>query len=425
MKISIIGTGYVGLTTSVGLASKGHDVICLDIDRKKVDKINSGITPIFEEGMEGLLKQILEKKKLMATTDTRFAILNSDVSFIAVGTPSNDDGSMNLDYIKKASGDVGAVLKNKDSYHVFAVKSTVVPGTTEEIVKREIEKVSGKKAGKDFGLCMCPEFLKEGVALKDFLSPNRVVIGELDKKSGDVLEEIFKDFNSPVLRTQIKTAELIKYASNALLATKISFSNEIGNLCKKLGLDVYDVMKGVGMDDRINEKFLNAGCGYGGSCFPKDVKAIIKKAEEAGCTPKLLYAVEEVNEQQKKRIVEMAEEKLGDLSGKNFGLLGLAFKPGTDDIREGPALVIIRELLKRGCVIHAHDPKAMKNMRKVFPDINYHETPEDVLKNCEICGIVTDWPEFRDIDLGHFKNKQVFEGRKILKDGIVKEGICW
>lgn len=415
----------MGLTASVGLASKGHDVICLDIDQKKVDMINSGKSPIFEEGMEELLEDVLKKKKLRATTDVKETIKNSEVSFIAVGTPSRKDGSINLDYIRSASSNSGKVLKEKESYHVFVVKSTVVPGTTEDVVKKEIEKYSGKRAGKDFGLCMCPEFLKEGMALKDFLKPNRIVIGELDRRSGEKIESIFKDFGSPILRTQIKTAELIKYASNALLATKISFSNEIGNLCKKLGLDVYDVMDGVGMDDRICRKFLDAGCGYGGSCFPKDVQAIIRKSEECGNVPILLKAVEKVNELQKKRLVELVEERLGNILGKKVGLLGLAFKPGTDDIRESPAIVIINELLRRNCEVYVHDPKAMENMKEMFPNINYCHTPEEVLEKSEICKIVTDWPEYGKIDPKHFEGKHIFEGRKILGDGIKKEGICW
>ncbi|UCC91297.1 MAG: UDP-glucose/GDP-mannose dehydrogenase family protein, partial [Candidatus Aenigmatarchaeota archaeon] len=250
MNISIIGTGYVGLSTGVGFAVKGNEVVCVDIDKEKVEQINKGISPIYEPLLDDYLKKVLKEGKFRVTTDLREAIEGTEVSFISVGTPSREDGSIDLKYIEEVSKQIGEVLKGKNEYHVVVVKSTVVSGTTENVVLKNLEKFSGKKAG-EIGVCMNPEFLKEGKAMEDFLKPDRVVIGSIDKKSGDVIERLYKNFNAPILRTDLKTAEMIKYASNALLATKISFSNEIGNICKKLGIDVNEVMKGVGLDSRI------------------------------------------------------------------------------------------------------------------------------------------------------------------------------
>ena len=281
MNISIIGTGYVGLTTGVGFAVKRNEVSCVDIDEKKVGRINLGDSPIYEPLLDDYLKRVLDQRRFKASTDLKSAVMNSEVSFISVGTPSGKDCKIDLKFIDQVSKDIGDVLKTKDSYHVIVVKSTVVPETTEKVVLKNLEERSGKKAGDDFGVCMNPEFLREGVAMEDFLNPDRVVIGSIDKKSGDVIEKLYENFKAPILRTNLKTAEMIKYAANSLLATKISFTNEVGNICKKIGIDVNEVMKGVGLDHRISDKFLNAGCGYGGSCFPKDVEALIGKGKES------------------------------------------------------------------------------------------------------------------------------------------------
>jgi len=430
MKISMIGTGYVGLATGVGFAVKGNEVTCVDIDQRKVGQINSGVSPIYEPLLEDYLKKVLKNKKLFATTDFSGAVEKTEVSFISVGTPSREDGSIDLKYVESASRQIGEVLKKKREYHVVVVKSTVVPGTTEDVVLKSIEKASGKKAGKDFGLCMNPEFLKEGKAIEDFLSPDRIVIGSLDKRSGDLVEKLYANFKTPILRTDIRTAEMIKYASNAFLATKISFANEVGNICKKMGIDVYEVMKGVGLDKRISPHFLNAGSGYGGSCFPKDVEALIHRAKEIGYEPKLLEEVQDLNRRQKVRIVEQLERKAGNLKGKTVCVLGLAFKPDSDDIREASSISIINELLRRGAKVKAYDPKATESMRKLFPDIEYAKSAQDALSGSDACLVVTEWGEFKrltDSDFSKMKRKIILEGRRILDRSRVKnfDGLCW
>ncbi len=430
MKISMIGTGYVGLSTGVGFAVKGNEVICVDIDQRKVEQINRGVSPIYEPLLEDYLKKVLKNKKLVATIDFAGAVEKTEISFISVGTPSREDGSIDLKYVESASRQIGEVLRRKKAYHVIVVKSTVVPGTTEDVVLKNIERASGKKAGKDFGLCMNPEFLKEGKAIEDFLNPDRIVIGSLDKRSGDVAEKLYANFKAPRLRTDIKTAEMIKYASNAFLATKISFANEIGNICKKLGIDVYDVMKGVGLDKRISPHFLNAGAGYGGSCFPKDVEALIAKANELGYEPKLLEEVHDLNKKQKVRLVEQLESKMGSLKNKTVCVLGLAFKPDSDDIREASSISIISELLRKGAKVKAYDPMAAENMRRVFPDIEYAKSAQDALSGSDACVVATEWNEFKrlsDRDFARMKGKIILEGRRILdRTKVTKfDGLCW
>jgi UDPglucose 6-dehydrogenase len=430
MKISIIGTGYVGLSTGVGFAVKGNEVVCVDINKGKVEKINQGVSPIYEPLLDDYLKRVLKEGKFRATTDLKGAIEGTGVSFISVGTPSREDGSIDLKYIEEVSKQIGEVLRNKKEYHVVVVKSTVVPETTEKVVIPNLEKSSGKKAGANFGVCMNPEFLKEGKAMEDFLKPDRVVIGSIDRRSGDVIEKLYKNFQSPMLRTDLKTAEMIKYASNALLATKISFSNEIGNVCKKLGIDVNDVMKGVGLDSRISGKFLNAGCGYGGSCFPKDVDALIWKAKDIGYEPKLLQEVHDLNLRQKVLIVDQLEGKIGGLEGKTIAILGLAFKPDSDDIREASSVSIISKLLEKGAKVKAYDPKAKENMKRIFPGITYMSNARNTLKDSDACIVLTEWKEFSDLREDDFKtmrSKVIIEGRRALDRGKVCdfEGICW
>jgi UDPglucose 6-dehydrogenase len=429
-KISIVGAGYVGLSTGVGFAKKGHSVICVDIDEKKIESINRGHPPIYEPGMADGLKEAVTGGRLRATADLKGAIMDSDVTFVSVPTPQSDDGSADLSYIRKAAEDIGSVLREKGGYHVVVVKSTVVPGTTEGTVLPALENGSGKKAGSGFGLCMNPEFLREGRALEDFLDPDRVVIGSLDSRAGDVVEGVYNGFDAPVLRTAVKTAEMIKYASNALLATKISFSNEIGNICKELGIDVYDVMKGVGMDGRLSPSFLQAGTGFGGSCFPKDVAAIAAKGRELGQETRILSAVLDVNKSQRQRIVGLLEKKAGGLEGKRVAVLGLAFKPHSDDVREAPSIDIIRMLNERDAHVSAYDPKAMGGMKAVHPGIEYCDKPADCLKAADACLILTDWSEFKGLsekDFDAMNAKVIIEGRKVLNPGSVKcfEGICW
>ncbi len=429
MKISVIGTGYVGLVTGTCFAEAGNDVTLVDIIQEKVDKINRGVTPIYEEGLEDMLKSNLERKRLRATLDIREAILGSEVTFISVGTPSKEDGSIDLKYIEQAARDIGAVLKDKEGYHVVVVKSTVVPGTTEDVVTPAIEEASGKKAGEGFGVCMNPEFLKEGKAVEDFMKPDRIVIGQLDERSGDVINRLYGSFNAPIIRTTTRTAEMIKYAANAFLAAKIGMINEIGNLCKRLGIDTNEVANGIGHDTRIGHQFLRSGIGFGGSCFPKDVKALIAKSRETGYEPVILDHIIKMNEMQPLQIFELLKRKMPQLSGKTIAVLGLAFKADTDDIRESPALKIVDALLKEGAGIRAYDPKAMDSFRKEFPGITYCGSAAEAISGSDACLILTDWKEFdfSDKDFESMSNKLILEGRKILKKEKVPlvEGVCW
>ncbi|MEM4347001.1 MAG: UDP-glucose/GDP-mannose dehydrogenase family protein [Candidatus Altiarchaeota archaeon] len=425
MNIAVIGAGYVGLITAAGFAEKGHRVFCVDIDKRKIELINEKKAPIYEKGLQEILENRIGKN-LFATLNLSEAILNSDITFICVGTPTDKDGSSDLKYVKKVSADIAKNLKEK-TYHVVVVKSTVVPGTTENIVKPIIEKISGKICKKDFGLVMNPEFLREGIALDDFLKPDRIVIGSIDKKSGDIVEDLYKDFNSKIFRTDIKTAEMIKYASNAFLATKISFINEIGNICKKLGIDTYDVAKGISLDHRISPYFLNAGLGFGGSCFPKDLKALIHEAKKVNYNPELLSSVMKVNSKQPYKLIELAKKKVKNFSGKKVAVLGLAFKADTDDIRESQSIPVIKILLKEKAKISAYDPKAMINMKKIFSNIQYANSAEEALKDADIALILTDWKEFENLDFSVMKNKIVVDGRNIVrnKEGIDYEGLAW
>ena len=427
MRVSIIGSGYVGMITGMGFAKLGNEVVFVDVDEEKVRMINEGRPPIYEEGLEELMRE--HRGRYRATTDYREAVMNSDVTFICVGTPSREDGSIDLRFIESASREIGEVLREKDDFHVVVVKSTVVPGTTEGVVKPILEEQSEKKAFEDFGLAMNPEFLREGVALRDFLNPDRIVLGVQDESTKRILEELYSPIDAPKLITDIKTAEMIKYASNAFLATKISFANEIGNICKKLGIDSWKVFEGVGLDHRISPYFFRSGLGFGGSCFPKDVKAIIRKAEEAGEEPILLKAVLEVNERQPVKLVELLKKHVPRLGGKVIGVLGLAFKPNTDDVRETRAYPVIRRLLEEGANVIAYDPKAMENFRKFYPDVGsriaYATSLEDVMKDTDVILILTEWPEFEELD---YSGKVVIDGRRVRRaeeTAEVYEGLCW
>jgi|Deesub1362A_J573_1020465.scaffolds.fasta_scaffold05863_2 UDPglucose 6-dehydrogenase len=421
MKISIIGSGYVGIVTGIGFAELGNEVIFVDIDESKINLINSAKPPIYERGLKELMQK--NKERFYATIDYNEAINKSQITFICVGTPPNPDGSINLDYVKSAAEALGKALKNKKDFHTVVIKSTVLPGTTEDVVKPIIEKESGKEAFEEFGLASNPEFLREGNAVYDFFNPDRIVIGVKDEKSKEILEQLYNSFNCPKLITDIKTAEMIKYTSNAFLATKISFANEIGNICKKLGIDAYEVFKGVGLDHRINPSFFRAGIGFGGSCFPKDVKALIAKAEELGEDPKLLKAVIDVNEEQPLRLIELLKKHIPDLNGKTIGILGLAFKPDTDDIRESRAIPIVRILLNEGARVVAYDPKAMENFQNIFPQVDY--APSEKVLESDAVLIVTEWGEFKNLN---YKGRIIIDGRRIEKakeEARIYEGVCW
>ena len=421
INISIIGCGYVGTVTGACFAKLGNNVIIVDVDKERIKKINQGASPIYEKDLDELLAN--NKDKIRATTNYGFAIKNSDVTFVCVGTPSKSDGSIDLSFVETAVTEIGKCLKNKDNRHLVVVKSTVLPGTTRDVVLPLLEKHSGKGAYVDFGLAINPEFLREGMAVEDFLKPDRIVIGTNDEKSKHVLKILYKGFSCPVVVTSLSTAEMIKYASNCFLATKISFANEIGNMCKKLGINTFDVFKGVGLDHRVNPEFFRAGVGFGGSCLPKDVRALIFQAKKLDQTPKMLQAVIDVNEKQPEKMIELLKKHM-PLEGKKIGVLGLAFKPDTDDIRESGAITVVDMLIKNGAKVVAFDPEAMDNFKEMFSQIEYVDSAEEVLAADAVL-TVAEWKEFKDLD---FTNKIVIDGRgidKAKKEAAMYEGVCW
>jgi UDPglucose 6-dehydrogenase len=421
--ISVVGVGYVGLCTAVGFASKGYKVIAADKDPEKVSSINQGIPPFYEHDLKEKLRKVFRNGYLSAVLDSEQAILNSGITFITVGTPSKPDGSIDLKQIESSAINIGEALSKKDTYHLVVVKSTVVPGTTENVVKSILETYSGKECGSGFGLCMNPEFLREGSAVHDALHPDRIVIGEYDKKSGDTLEALYRklhyDESIPIVRTNLPTAELIKYANNAFLATKISFINTIANICEKIPrADITTVAQAIGLDQRINPQFLRAGLGYGGSCFPKDVKALIAFSNKLGYPSPLLEATHEVNEKQANHAVKKATKVLGELQGKSIAILGLSFKPDTDDMREARSIPIINQLLKGGAGVTAYDPVAVSNAKSIFGDkIKYASSAIDCLKNADCCIIVTEWNEFKKLTPEDFTQNMrspiLIDGRRI------------
>ncbi len=429
-KFSIIGTGYVGLVSAVCFAELGHKVICLDIDEEKVEMINQAKPPIYEPG----LKELLEKhagKNLLATTSYEKAIAGSEISFICVGTPQKKDGAIDLSLVKEASANLGRVLsQKKKNYHIVVMKSTVLPLSSEKVVIPTIEEHSRKKAGEQFGYAVNPEFLREGRAVYDFMNPDKIVIGAIDEKSRREIASLYRNFSCPIIHTDLKTAEMIKYANNAFLATKISFSNEIGNICKQLGIDTYEVMRAIGYDYRINPHFLNAGLGYGGSCLPKDLNALINKARELGYEPALLKAVVRINEEQPIKMIKLLERKLSKIKNKKIALLGLAFKNNTNDVRESRAIPVIEMLREKGAEISAYDPVANENMKKLYPNVKYCNSAKEALEEAEACLILTEWEEFSRLkeEFEVMKNKLVIDGRHILNPeglNIEYEGLCW
>jgi UDPglucose 6-dehydrogenase len=401
-RIGVVGLGYVGLPLACALASKLFKVVGLDTDLEKIELIKKGEAPIYEEGLQELLKRVLEKGSLRITSSYREMIEESDACFVCVGTPSNPDGSVDLRYVKETVEVIGESLKWIDKYFLLVVRSTIPPGTTSNLIRNIIEDRSGKKLGQ-YGLCFNPEFLREGRALHDIFNPDRIIIGALDKRSGELLLDIYRRFHGesmpPVLMTNPTNAELIKYANNVFLATKISFINMISQLCQRLpDADVKVVAEGIGMDKRIGREFLNAGLGWGGSCFPKDVKAFLKFGEEMGLRLKLVESIIEINESQIENAMRLAKELIGDLDGRRISILGLAFKPGTDDVRESRAIRLIEELLKYNVEIRVHDPKALEKARKVLGDkVVYCETIEECLIGSDLCILATEWPEYKEL----------------------------
>ncbi len=410
MKISVVGTGYVGLVSGVCLAEKGHKVICVDNSLEKIATINRGISPIYEEGLDKLLTGNIGRG-LQATNDLDNAIAETELTLIAVGTPFDGD-EIDLQYIRQVAQDIGKVLKNKADYHVVVIKSTVVPGTTDDVVLPILEQYSGRTAGLDFGVGMNPEFLREGSAISDFMHPDRIVLGGIDNRTRETLGRVYAPFSDvDTLMVNNKTAEMIKYTSNALLATLISFSNEIGNLCACLGgVDALDVMQGVHLDKRISPilddgqrvtpgitSYLEAGCGFGGSCFPKDVKALIAHGEKAGQPMNLLNTVIAVNKYQPDQMLQYLYRHFSDLRDVHIAILGLAFKPGTDDMRESPAIPIIQKLIAAGARVTAYDPVAQREAAKIFDAqlVGYCDSVIETVKNAQAILLLTRWDEFK------------------------------
>jgi UDPglucose 6-dehydrogenase len=396
MNICVIGTGYVGLVTGSCFAEFGLNVTCVDNDEQKIALLQKGTSPIFEPGLEEMVKRNLREGRLVFTTEIDKAVEKSLVIFIAVGTPPKKDGSVDMTYIDEVARKIG---ENLNGYKVIATKSTVPVGTGERI-RKVIQQYERKKV--NFDIVSNPEFLREGAAIEDFMRPNRVVIGAASEQAMAIMKDLYSPLyliEAPFVITNIETAEMIKYASNAFLATKVSFINEIANICEKVGADVNVVARGMGLDQRIGSKFLHAGPGYGGSCFPKDTLGIAKIAEKHGYRFEIVRSVMKVNEKQKERMVAKVKEALGNLKGKTIAVLGLSFKPNTDDMREAPSLKIISSLQREGAKIRAYDPKAMEVARKIFKKIEYGKDPYDVAKGSDALLIITEWNQFRNLDL--------------------------
>jgi len=420
MNISVIGTGYVGLVTGTCFAEMGNSVICVDIDEKKVADLKNGIIPIYEPGLEKIVLENHERGTLDFTTEIQEALAKTDICFIAVGTPMGEDGSADLQYVLAVAKSIGEHM----THHMYVIDKSTVPVGTADKVRATIQKALDER-GSDltFDVISNPEFLKEGAAISDFMKPDRVVIGADNDKAFDIMRELYAPFtvnHERFVTMDIKSAEMTKYAANAMLATKISFMNEIANICERVGADVNKVRHGIGSDSRIGYSFIYPGCGYGGSCFPKDVQALAKTAKDYGYTPRILDAVEAVNYDQKKVISTKVINRFGEnLTGKIFAVWGLAFKPGTDDMREASSITIINELTQRGAKIKAYDPKAEHEAKTHYlkdnPHIEYVRSKYDALNNADAMILVTEWKEFRSPDFEEIKlrlnHPVIFDGR--------------
>lgn len=426
MNLTVIGTGYVGLVTGTCFAEMGNKVYCVDIDEEKISNLKKGIIPIYEPHLATMVIDNQTKNNLFFTTDLKEALDNTNIIFIAVGTPQSEDGSVDLSFVYSVAKQIAESI-SKDS--LIVTKSTVPVGTG-----FEIKKIIDENKIKDVNIKIAsnPEFLKEGVAIEDCMHPDRVIIGTDDEKSAEILKELYGPFVSNHDRfifMDVKSAEMTKYVANAMLATKISFMNEIANICERTGANIQSIRLGIGSDKRIGYKFIYAGCGYGGSCFPKDVNGLINTSLSVGYTPQLLSKVDEINENQKMVIVDKVTSKFGeDLSNLTFAVWGLSFKPQTDDVRCAPSITIISELLKRGAKVKAYDPKAIETFKKELDDKNIEFTSSkyDVLNNADALILITEWKEFRSLDLDELskrlKSKIIFDGRNIYSKRIEDEG---
>jgi UDPglucose 6-dehydrogenase len=409
-QICVIGTGYVGLVTGVCFADLGNSVSCLDIDQDRIAKLKKNIMPIYEPGLEEIVDRNVQAKRLSFTTDYPDALKRADFAFIAVGTPSGVDGEADLQYVRDAAEKIAEIV---DHSIIIVNKSTVPVGTGDWVA--EIIKKKRGKAELDFAVVSNPEFLREGSAISDFMSPDRVVLGSVDRAAAEKVAQLYQPLRCPFLITDLRTAEMIKYASNAFLATRISFVNEIANICEELGADVREVAAGMGLDKRIGRAFLDAGLGWGGSCFPKDVKALRHMAELNNTNPHLLKAVMEINQNQRRRVVFKLRKALGgSLIEKEIGVLGIAFKPNTDDIREAPALEVIHLLENEGAHVRAYDPQAMENAAKILKKVKLCKNPYEVAKGADALILATEWNEFKQLD---FKRIHQSMRTPILMDG--------
>ena len=420
----MLGMGYVGLTTGTCLADLGNDVTGIDIDQQKIENLRKGILPIYEPGLKELVERNVKEKRLSFTTNVPEAIRQAEVIFIAVGTPQDKNGEADLRYVFQAAKTIGQTINN---YKVIVNKSTVPVGTAEQVAKIIQEQVEQREsAGENtprlqFDVVSNPEFLREGEAIKDFMNPDRIVIGASAEKAKEIMINIYKGIErvgKPIMITDVKSSELIKYAANAMLSTRISFMNQLACLAEKVGADIKEVAKGIGLDARIGPRFLQAGVGYGGSCFPKDVKALAYTLKVHGCSTDLFDAVDAVNERQKNTLIQKVEQVLGDLKHKKIAVWGIAFKPKTDDIREAPALTLITQLLDKGAYVIAFDPVAQENTRKMLENkIIYGKDPYTTIEGCDALVIVTDWDEFRYLDKKKIKSllkePNIIDGRNM------------
>jgi UDPglucose 6-dehydrogenase len=414
MKLAFFGTGYVGLVSGVCFADLGNDVICVDVDPERLAKLKKGEAPFYEPGLSELMTRGIKEGRITFTDDGAMAVKDADILFITVGTPSLPNGEADLSYVFQVAETVG---KNMDSYKIIVNKSTVPVGTAEKVRRAIKDELARRKSDLQFDVVSNPEFLREGQAIYDFMHPDKVVIGCCNEKALDTMHDLYKPLERPnqvIMRTNNVDAELIKYANNGFLATKISYMNELSQLCEKVGGDVKTVGRAIGLDNRIGPRFLQAGAGYGGSCFPKDVKALIQTMEKQNLHANLLRSVELVNEQQKKSIFPKLKKALGELDGKKIAVWGLAFKPKTDDIREAAAITFIHQCLDNYAQVIAFDAQAMDNMKKVFPKITYAKNPYEAITGADALVILTEWDEFRQLDKDKIK--------KLLKKPIIIDG---
>ncbi|MBK3518459.1 UDP-glucose dehydrogenase family protein [Carboxylicivirga marina] len=426
MKISIVGTGYVGLVSGTCFADTGINVTCVDIDKEKIKKLSEGVIPIYEPGLDQMVLNNVEKDRLHFTTSLKESLEHSEAIFIAVGTPPGEDGSADLSHVLEVARQIG---RHMNHYMVVVTKSTVPIGTAKKVKAAIQDEIEKRGIDMDFDVASNPEFLKEGNAIEDFLKPDRIVVGVESERAEKIMNRLYKPFvlnGHPILFMDIPSAEMTKYAANAMLATKISFMNDVANLCEIVGADVNNVRRGIGSDSRIGNKFIYAGAGYGGSCFPKDVKAIIKTAQLNNYNLRILEAVENVNDDQKKVVVKKIKAHFPDIKGKTFAMWGLSFKPHTDDMREAPAVVIAKALTELGAKVKAYDPVAMDEAKHQLGDtVVYGEDQYDVLIDADALILITEWPEFRvpnyKVMDKLMKNKIVFDGRNIYDPEEMKE----